>query len=293
MPDIQALRQLIAQNRLDEVFKQLKALPEAKRFENEIILLEADFSGLNRSERNGLLTHSEAGLQRRQITHRLLSLLSEIEQESGNSEPVEPLPPDNPPGLAQQFILFIGAAPADLPPIDIDREIREIEEGLRRSRHRERFQLEQRQAARAADLRRALLDLAGAPRFIHFAGYGHDGSDGKPAGLIFEDEQGKSRTVSGTALTGLFSAIRGVECVLLNAALSIGAARELAREVPYAIGMDGRLLDPAAIAFAIGFYDAIGSGRSIEDAFRIAQSSIELEGLPADQAQIPRLLKKG
>ncbi|MDX2283097.1 MAG: CHAT domain-containing protein [Bacteroidia bacterium] len=287
MPDIQALRQLIAQNRLDDVLKQLKPLPEAKDFENEIIMLESDLNGFNRSERTGLLTTSEAGLQRRQLTSRLLNLLGEIERASGSA-----VPPVKPPDPAQQFILFIGAAPADLPPIDIDQEIREIEEGLRRARLRERFQLEQRQAARAADLRRALLDLERSPRFIHFAGYGHDGSDGRPAGLIFEDEQGKSRIISGAALTGLFSAIRDVECVLLNAALSIGPAQELAREIPYVIGMDGKLLDRAAIVFAIGFYDAIGSGRSIEDAFRIAKSSIELEGLPADQANIPQLLKK-
>ncbi|MHC5916510.1 MAG: NB-ARC domain-containing protein, partial [Nostoc sp.] len=48
--------------------------------------------------------------------------------------------------------------------------------------------------------------------------------------------------------------------------------------------------DRAAIAFAIGFYDALGANRSIEEAFEFGCMSIQLEGVPEELT--PVLLKK-
>lgn len=38
--------------------------------------------------------------------------------------------------------------------------------------------------------------------------------------------------------------------------------------------------DNAAIAFAIGFYQALGAGRTIEDAYRFGCVQIRLQGIP-------------
>jgi hypothetical protein len=46
----------------------------------------------------------------------------------------------------------------------------------------------------------------------------------------------------------------------------------------------------AAIEFAVGFYDALGAGRSIEDAFKLGCIAIDLEGIP--ESLTPVLKKK-
>jgi hypothetical protein len=48
--------------------------------------------------------------------------------------------------------------------------------------------------------------------------------------------------------------------------------------------------DRAAIAFAVGFYDAIGAGRSIAEAFQFGRNAIALEGIP--EANTPILVSE-
>ncbi|WP_414620337.1 hypothetical protein [Calothrix sp. CCY 0018] len=79
-------------------------------------------------------------------------------------------------------ILILAASPVDQAKLRLDVETREIDEGLRRSQHREQFQLEKLGAVRTDDLRRALLDIN--PQILHFCGHG-TGSDG----LVFADQQ--------------------------------------------------------------------------------------------------------
>lgn len=50
------------------------------------------------------------------------------------------------------------------------------------------------------------------PQIIHFSGHG-EGHDG----LVFEDDRGKPKLISGEALAGLFRLFADqVECVVLN-----------------------------------------------------------------------------
>lgn len=53
--------------------------------------------------------------------------------------------------------------------------------------------------------------------------------------------------------------------------------------------MNTSVSDDAALEFAIGFYGALGAGKSIEDAFRFGCNAIALKNLPEDQ--IPVLKK--
>ena len=48
--------------------------------------------------------------------------------------------------------------------------------------------------------------------------------------------------------------------------------------------------DKAAIEFAIGFYDALGAGRSVEDAFKFGRNAIREFDLPGHQ--VPLLKKR-
>lgn len=57
----------------------------------------------------------------------------------------------------------------------------------------------------------------------------------------------------------------------------------------YVIGMNQAIGDKAAIAFAVGFYQALGAGRTIEEAYKLGCVQIQLQGIP--EHLTPVLLK--
>jgi CHAT domain-containing protein len=193
----------------------------------------------------------------------------------------------NPTHLPKQIILFLAANPKSTQQLRLDEEVREIDNGLRRSLHRDRFTLAQRWAVRTTDLRQAMLDLN--PQIVHFSGHGEG-----EAGLVFEDAVGEAKLVSTAALAGLFSLFvkssQPLNCVVLNGCYSEVQAEAIAQHVPHVIGMKQAILDKAAIAFSVGFYDALGAGRSIGEAFEFGRSAIQLEGI-ADY-ELPILLER-
>jgi tetratricopeptide (TPR) repeat protein len=171
-------------------------------------------------------------------------------------------------------VLVLAASPENLTRIRVDKEVREIEDGLRRARYRERFELEHRPAARPRDLQQAMLDFT--PQIVHFCGHG-SGSDG----LILEDDNGMSRPVPILALSDLFQLFADqIECVVLNSCHSAAQAGAIVKHVPYVIGMRKEIDDSAAINFAIGFYCALGAGRPIDFAYRMGCNAIAIESLP-------------
>lgn len=69
-----------------------------------------------------------------------------------------------------QTILLLAASPVDQTKLRLDLEEREIKEGLKRSKHRDQFQLQKQGALRTDDLRRVLLDTTPTPLIVHFFG---------------------------------------------------------------------------------------------------------------------------
>ncbi len=55
---------------------------------------------------------------------------------------------------------------------------------------------------------------------------------------------------------------------MLNGCDSEEQAKAIAQDINYIIGMTKAIGDRAAIEFAVGFYDALGVGESIEFAYR-------------------------
>ncbi len=202
-----------------------------------------------------------------------------------------------------KVLLFLAANPVDTGKLRLDEEVREIEAGLRRSQYRDRFDLQQRWAVRPIDLRRALLDCK--PQIVHFSGHGvgrataaqansetnsaveatremafADHAEVFEEGLVLEDATGQPQLVRTEALSALFELFSdSVECVVLNACYSEQQARAIAQHVPYVIGMNQAIGDRAAIAFAVGFYDALGAGESIERAYKSGCVAIRLAGI--------------
>jgi len=82
-----------------------------------------------------------------------------------------------------------------------------------------------------------------------------------------------------------------VGCVVLNACYSEAQANAIARHIEYVIGMNQEIGDKAAIAFSIGFYQALGAGRTVEEAYKLGCIQIRLQNIPEHLA--PVLIKKG
>ncbi|BAY67091.1 hypothetical protein NIES22_72540 (plasmid) [Calothrix brevissima NIES-22] len=186
----------------------------------------------------------------------------------------------------QQKILILAAIPHGL---RLDREIREIEEAIRRATRRDLFEIRIRTAVRPQDIRRALAEER--PCIVHLCGHGlEDGS------LLLEDDGGNNKPVSADGLASLFKLHADyVNCVLLNACYSAKPAHAISQHINYAIGMNQPIGDKAAIAFAQGFYDGLGYENSetqnvFQRAFEEGLVAIQMEDI--SQGQIPVLKSK-
>ncbi|MFN6498759.1 MAG: CHAT domain-containing protein [Nostoc sp. DedQUE01] len=180
---------------------------------------------------------------------------------------------------------MLASSPTNASRLRLDKEVREIDEGLRRAKQREQFSLQQRWAVRTNDLRRALLDFN--PQIVHFCGHGSG-----DRGLVLENDAGNAQLVATNALASLFKlfAKEGVECVVLNACYAEVQALAISQHINYVVGMSDEISDDAALKFAVGFYDALGAGRSYEDAYEFGCNAIALEGIPEELT--PVLKKK-
>ncbi len=185
--------------------------------------------------------------------------------------------------------------------------MREIKEGLRRSKQREQYEINTAEAVRYRDIHRAILDYE--PNIVHFSGHGIS-SQGRglvpdtnrklspvpedaaeQEGLVFEDETGQAKLVDAEALAGLFELFADqVKCVVLNACYSEIQAQAIAQHINYVIGMSQAIGDRAAIEFAVGFYDALGAGRPVDFAYRLGCSVIRIAGILENLT--PQLLTK-
>lgn len=171
-------------------------------------------------------------------------------------------------------ILIFAANPKDTNKLRLDEEVREIQTALKLSKGREQFQIISEWAVRPDDVRRALLEHE--PQVVHFSGHGAG-----ERGLVLEDETGQAQLVSAGALARLFKLFASkIQCVLLNACYSEVQADAIAQQIDYVIGMNQAIGDRAAIKFAVGFYDALGYGRSFEEAYEFGLSAIDLQGIP-------------
>lgn len=175
-------------------------------------------------------------------------------------------------------ILLLAANPSNTDDLRLQAEFRDIIESLKLSL-RDGFQIQPCLATRPKDLRRAMLDYN--PHIIHFSGHASN------KGICLEDDNGQATLVGNTALANLFALFdKQIRCVVLNACHSSTQAAEIAKHVPYVIGMKDSVTDKAARTFSLGFYDALFRGCPINDAFHMGCNAVELEGIPENELPI-------
>ncbi|MBK8491985.1 MAG: CHAT domain-containing protein [Saprospirales bacterium] len=183
-------------------------------------------------------------------------------------------------GTEVQVILFLAANPKDSSRLRLDEEARRIQNALERSKHRDKFDLEQLWAVQIPDLRRALLDKQ--PGIIHFSGHGSQ------LGRVYlEDAAGNGQEVSAEALGNLFKLFKKyIKVVLLNSCYSEIQATEIAKHGIPVIGMKSAVPDQAGVVFSEAFYDALGAGEDIDFAFELGCSAIEMYQLAKEDLPV-------
>lgn len=182
--------------------------------------------------------------------------------------------------MSKNNVLLVCANPRGTDPLRTAEEDRTLRESLRLSPNRDDFEVQTLNAATIDDLRRALLWKQF--NVVHFSGHGTQG------GLIFEDAQGKLMVPHSAALAELLQR-RGVSVALLNACYSLSVGEISAIGLDYTIASTGPISDPGAIEFARGFYDALGAGCDIPEAYAEGMSASKLKGYEIDAV----LLRKG
>lgn len=175
-------------------------------------------------------------------------------------------------------ILFLAANPDDTRQLKLDEEMRAIDDVLRVSEYRERFDLRSHWAVRFGDLQELLLRYQ--PHIVHFSGHGSDRGE-----ILLKEAGGPSQRVAPEALAALFTILQdNIRCVLLNACYTEIQAQGIAGAIDFVVGMERAIPDSAAIAFAAGFYLGLGYGRSIKTAFDLGCNRID----PAGRGEIHR-----
>jgi hypothetical protein len=174
--------------------------------------------------------------------------------------------------LLEKRVLVVTANPEreGAKALRIEQEIRAIREAFRRTPIS--VHIEPLTAATIDDLRRA---LSGTQfDIIHFAGHADDD------GISLVDEVGNETTLSYNALAEMVKRQKAVQCVLLNACHSMTTMEEAF--APLVVGMMDEIGDEAAVAFTIGFYDAIAAQRSPDEAFDEGVLAVKSKGYQAE-----------
>jgi len=169
-------------------------------------------------------------------------------------------------------VLFLSADPESGNPLRLDKEIRAITEALRAVQYRDAIELTSRWAVRPSDLMESLLEFQ--PHVVHFSGHGNCRE------IMLVDEELNAKPVSRDALVSLFRDLRdNIRLVLLNACYSTEQGEAIAEVVDCVIGMKSGIADEAAIVFSASFYRALGFGRSVQLAFNLGRTAMQLEGI--------------
>ena len=94
---------------------------------------------------------------------------------------------------------------------------------------------------------------------------------------------GLMRPLPPEALAARFRLMRDhLRCVVINACFSVEQAAILAEHVDTVIAMEGDISDPAAVAFSMGFYGALGAAGSeadFDEAFDLACAEMRIQGV--------------
>ena len=140
-------------------------------------------------------------------------------------------------------ILILAANPPETDRLNLESEMRTIEEIRLKSRLRETFTVTLALAAQWDDLQYYLTTVQ--PKIIHYIGHGEGDQ-----GLRMAREGGGVQAVTSDRLASLFKLFPYVDCVVLNACHTEVQARAIHEHVSCVVGMSQSMEDEAAREFS-------------------------------------------
>jgi hypothetical protein len=171
--------------------------------------------------------------------------------------------------MVQKILLLSSNPRRDL---NLEREVGDLIKAVQRLGN---FEVSIALAVRPDELQELFLEYK--PQIVHFCGHGAG-----EQGLVLQDENGREQFVSTEALVVLFKIFsNNVDCAVFNACDTDHQAEAIVAHINYAIGMSEEILDKAAYMFAVGFYQGLGYGESIERAYELGCNAIQLQLLKA------------
>jgi hypothetical protein len=202
-------------------------------------------------------------------------------------------------------VLFLAVNPQGTQPLNLSEEFLQIFERAQKSKFRHSLEIIPRRDVRPEDVAQVL--MSERPHIFHFCGHANlvlqtgSRSDSvrdfvskpTPAAceLILQNAQGNRVPVNQGALVHLFKTIPdNLRVVVLNACHTRPLAEAIAETIDCTIGMNRPIGDEAAIAFAGSFYEAIGFGRSVKEAFELGRNMMMRQGIP--EHETPELLTR-
>ncbi len=166
-------------------------------------------------------------------------------------------------------VLFMAASPEDEAQLRLDKEIREIEQRLRATEHRDSIRFVPKVARQLTDLIQDLNEVR--PHIVHFSGHGNE------AELAFENAEGRAQPLNNETLGVLLAATSDrIRLAVFNSCQSAAQAAFATDYVSFAIGMETSVEDEKAKTFAAQFYASLGFGKTVTQAFEQAKAQVTL-----------------
>jgi CHAT domain-containing protein len=181
-------------------------------------------------------------------------------------------------------ILGMIASPQDLPPLDVTREQRRVEEAIKDLLTRGLVEVSWLKDQTWRDLQRA---MSGGPWHVfHFIGHGGFDRRADEGFIALTDTQGATHRLSATQLGRLLADHRSLRLVLLDVCEGArvseqhnfaGTAAILVRRgIPAVLAMQYEITDQAARELASTFYESLANGMPVDAAVTEARKAISL-----------------
>ena len=186
-------------------------------------------------------------------------------------------------------VLAVLSNPQDVEPLAVEREWALLQAALQGLEERNLVRLERLPAATLEALQIRLRNqTTGGVHIVHFVGHGFFDDAQNLGGLIFEDEQRRSRVVLAATMGMLLHDHDALRLVFLNACEGAtsgrsnsfaGVAQQLVQQgVPVVLAMQFPVSDRAAIALSQEFYRSLSDGLPADAALSEARKAIASQG---------------
>lgn len=179
-------------------------------------------------------------------------------------------------------VLTVISSPTDCAQLDVEAEWRKLQESLAELQERGLLVLRKLENPTLSQLQRCLRKET--CHIFHFIGHGGFNASTDDGLLLFEDENGRGREVTGQTLGTLLHDHRPLRLAVLNACEGARASRTdpfagvaqslIQQGIPAVIAMQFEISDQAAITFSTELYAAVVDGYPVDAALAEARKAL-------------------